>query len=105
MIFAPETFFALATSLFCIGFVGVASRRNVFVIYMSIELMLNAVNLVLATFSRLRPDMGGSVIALLMIGVIAAEAALFLAMIVQLYRKKRSVDSDAFADLAHRRWS
>ena len=101
----PESFFALATLLLCIGIVGVVSRKNIFVIYMSIELILNAVNLVFATFSRLHPDMGGSVIALLMIGVIAAEAALFLAMIVQLYRKKRSVDSDEFADLAHRRWS
>ena len=101
----PESFLALATLLFGIGAVGVMSRRNIFVIYMSIELMLNAVNIVLATFSRLHPDMGGSVIALLMIGVIAAEAALFLAMIVQLYRKKRTVDSDAFTDLAQRRWS
>ncbi len=101
----PESFFALATLLLCIGIVGVVSRKNIFVIYMSIELILNAVNLVFATFARLHPDMGGSVIALLMIGVIAAEAALFLAMIVQLYRKKRSVDSDEFADLAHRRWS
>jgi NADH-quinone oxidoreductase subunit K len=101
----PDSFLALATLLFCIGAVGVVSRKNIFVIYMSIELMLNAVNLILATFSRLRPDMGGSVIALLMIGVIAAEAALFLAMIVQLYRKKRAVDSDAFRDLAQRRWS
>ncbi|WP_300365811.1 NADH-quinone oxidoreductase subunit NuoK [Hydrogenimonas sp.] len=105
MILNPESFLALATLLFCIGAVGVISRKNIFVIYMSIELMLNAVNLVFATFSRLRPDMGGSVIALLMIGVIAAEAALFLAMIIQLYRKKRSVDGDTFADLAQRRWS
>ena len=101
----PESFFALATLLLCIGILGVISRKNIFVIYMSIELMLNAVNLVFATFSRLRPDMGGSVIALLMIGVIAAEAALFLAMIVQLYRKKRTVDSDEFTDLAQKRWS
>jgi NADH-quinone oxidoreductase subunit K len=95
----PNAFFALATLLFSMGIVGVVSRKNIIIVYMSIELMLNAVNLILATFSRLRLDEGGSVIALLMIGVIAAEAALFLAIIVQIYRKKRCVDSDAFAEL------
>jgi len=100
----PESYFALAVALLCIGLVGLVSRRNLFVIYISVELMLGAVNLVLATFARLRADTGGSVIALLMLGVIAAEAALFLAMIVQLYRKKRSVDSDDYTGLAQRRW-
>ncbi len=101
----PEAFFAVAVLLFLFGVVGVASRRNLFVTYLSIELMLNAVNLVLATFSRMQGAFGGSVIALLTLGVIAAEAALFLAMIVQLWRKRRSVDTEAYTDLAQRRWS
>ena len=67
---------------------------------MSIELMLSSVNLLLATFSKVLGDASGSVIALLMIGVIAAEAALFLAMIVHIYRSNRSVDSDNFTALA-----
>ena len=95
----PEPFFMLATLLFSIGLVGLISRRNLFVVYMSIELMLSSVNLVLITFSRLRDDMGGSVMVLLLLAVIAAEAALFLAMIIQLVRSRHSVDSDDFAQL------
>ena len=97
-----EPFFALATILFSLGLIGIVSRRNLFVVYMSIELMLSSVNLILALFSRLHGDMHGSVIALLMIAVIAAEASLFLAMIVQLYRQKRTLDSDAFSQLSQR---
>lgn len=92
----PDMFFLLASLLFSIGLVGLVSRRNLFIVYMSVELMLSSVNLLLATFSKLLGDANGSVIALLMIAVIAAEAALFLAMIIHLYRAKRSVDSDNF---------
>jgi NADH-quinone oxidoreductase subunit K len=101
----PEPYFILATLLFSIGLVGLISRRNLFVVYMSIELMLSAVNLVLVTFSRLRGDMGGSVIVLLLLAVVAAEAALFLAIIIQLVRSLRSVDSDDFAQLQQRKES
>ena len=95
----PEPFFMLATLLFSLGLVGLISRRNLFVVYMSIELMLSSVNLVLVTFSRLHGNMAGSVMVLLMIAVIAAEAAVFLAVIIQLVRSRRSVDSDDFAQL------
>lgn len=99
----PEQFFLLSTVLFCMGLIGLVSRRNLFVIYMSIELMLSSVNLLLATFSRLHGEMHGSVMVLVMIAVIAAEAALFLAMIVQLVRSRRSLDSDSFAELVQER--
>jgi len=95
----PEPFFLVATLLFSIGLVGVMSRRNLFVVYISIELMLSAINLVLVTFSRLFGDMGGSAIVLLLLAVIAAEAAVFLAVIIQLVRNKRSIDSDNFSKL------
>ncbi len=98
----PDNFFLLATLLFSIGLIGIVSRRNLFVIYMSIELILSSINLVLATFSRLHGDMHGSVMVLLLIAVIAAEAALFLAMIIHLYRLKRTLDSDAFTQLSKR---
>ena len=98
----PDHFFLLATLLFSIGLIGIVSRRNLFVVYMSIELILSSINLVLATFSRLHGDMHGSVMVLLLIAVIAAEAALFLAMIIHLYRLKRSIDSDAFTQLSKR---
>jgi NADH-quinone oxidoreductase subunit K len=75
------------------GAAGVIARRNLLVIYLSIELMLNAANLMLALFSRVAGDGDGGVIALLNIGVIAAEASLFLAMTVHLYRLGKSLDS------------
>lgn len=95
----PDMFFLLSSVLFSIGLIGLVSRKNLFVVYMSIELMLSSVNLVLATFSKVLGDGNGSVIALLIIAVIAAEAALFLAMIVHLYRDNRTVDSDRFNKL------
>lgn len=96
----PDLFFLLASLLFSIGLVGVVSRTNLFVTYMSIELMLSSISLLLATLSRLSKDGSGSLIALLLIGVIAAEAALFLAMIVHLYRQSKTLDSDTYRDLS-----
>jgi NADH-quinone oxidoreductase subunit K len=95
----PNMFFLLASILFSIGLVGLISRKNLFVLYMSIELMLSSISLLLATLSKVLGDANGSVMALLMIGVIAAEAALFLAMIVHLYRSYKTLDSDRFNKL------
>jgi len=97
---SPDMFFLLASVLFSLGLVGVVSRRNLFVVYISIELMLSSINLILATFSKLSGDASGSAIALIMIAVIAAEAAMFLAIIVQINRLRGSVDSDDFNELA-----
>lgn len=97
---SPNLFFLLASLLFSIGLVGLVSRRNLFIIYMSIELMLSSVNLILATFSKVLGNADGSVIALLIIAVIAAEAALFLAMIIHVFRSRKTIDSDAFDKLA-----
>jgi len=96
----PESFMLLSALLFCIGLVGVVSRRNLFVIYMSVELMLSSVNLLLATFSKVHGSADGAVMALLIVAVIAAEAAVFLSMIVALYRQRRSVDPEHFNELA-----
>ena len=93
---SPNAFYLLASLLFSIGLVGLVSRKNLFVLYMSIELMLSSVSLILATLSKVLGDASGSVMSLLIIGVIAAEAAVFLAMIVNLYRSKKTLDSDAF---------
>ena len=98
----PNMFFLLASILFSIGLVGLVSRKNLFVLYMSIELMLSSVSLILVTISKVIGDTGGSVMALLMIGIIASEAAVFLAMIIHLYRKNRTIDSEAFDLLAER---
>ena len=96
---SPDMFFMLASIMFSLGLVGLVSRRNLFVLYMSIELMLSSVNLLLATFSKVLNDASGSVIALLMIAVIAAEAALFLAMIIHIHRTNKTIDSDNFDKL------
>lgn len=96
---SPNFFFLLVALLFSIGLIGVVSRRNLFVVYISIEMMLGSVNLLLITFSKVLGEGSGAVMALLMIAVIAAEAALFLAIIVHLFRQNRSVDSDAFDHL------
>lgn len=95
----PNLFFLLASILFSIGLVGVISRKNLFVIYMSIELMLSAVSLILATFTKVLADPNGSVMAIMMIAVIASEASLFLAMIIHIYRLNRVIDSDKFVNL------
>lgn len=92
----PNMFYLLASLLFSIGLIGLVSRKNLFILYMSIELMLSSVSLLLATLSRVLGETDGSVMALLMIGVIASEAAVFLAMIINLYRANRTVDSEHF---------
>ncbi len=96
---SPNLFYLLASVLFSIGLVGLVSRKNLFVLYMSIELMLSSVSLILATLSKVLGDAGGSVMSLLIIAVIAAEAAVFLAMIVKLYRTKKTLNSDSFSAL------
>ena len=99
----PDMFYLLVSILFSLGLIGLVSRRNLFIVYMSVELMLSSVNLLLATYSKVLGDANGSAMALLMIAVIAAEAALFLAMIIHLYRAKQTIDSDRFDKLGEGR--
>ncbi len=84
----------LSAVLFVIGVVGVLTRRNAIVIYMSIELMLNAVNLTFIAFSRQLGDMGGHVFTFMVMAVAAAEAAVGLAIIIAIFRNRSSVDVD-----------
>ena len=72
----------LSVILFCLGIVGVISRRNVFTVFMSIELMLNAANLAFIAFSRAHESMDGHVLAMMVMAVAAAEAALALAVVI-----------------------
>ncbi|MDD3324389.1 MAG: NADH-quinone oxidoreductase subunit NuoK [Sulfurospirillaceae bacterium] len=92
----------LAMLLLSIGFLGVISRKNIFVIYMSIELMLNAVNLMFVALSRYNDLMSGQIIAMCIIAVATAEAGIFLSLIVVLYRRKKSLDSDIFNTLSQK---
>jgi NADH-quinone oxidoreductase subunit K len=82
----------LASILFIIGIVGVLIRRNAIIIFMSIELMLNAVNLLLIAFSSYRADASGQVFVFFIMAVAAAEVAVGLAIIVMIYRNIRSID-------------
>ena len=76
--------------LFCLGLLGVTMRRNLLVMYMSLELMLNAANLALVSFSRYNDKLDGQVLVFFIITVAAAEVAVGLALIVALYRKRRT---------------
>ncbi len=76
--------------LFCLGLLGVILRRNLLVIYMSLELMLNAANLALVSFSWFNHRLDGQVLVFFIITVAAAEVAVGLALIVALYRKRQS---------------
>ncbi len=82
----------LSTALFVIGIVGVMVRRNALIIFMSVELMLNAVNLLLTAFSAYRSDPAGQVFVFFIMAVAAAEVSVGLAIIVMIYRNTRSVD-------------
>jgi len=84
----------LATVLFCIGVMGVLFRRNTIIIFMCIELMLNAVNLLLVAFSAMHSDPGGQVMVFFIMAVAAAEVAVGLAILVMIYRNLKSVDID-----------
>jgi NADH-quinone oxidoreductase subunit K len=91
----PIAYFVLLSAiLFTIGTIGVLVRRNALIIFMSIELQLNAVNLALVAFSRQHGNLTGQVLAFFSMVVAAAEVVVGLAIIVSLYRKRRSADVD-----------
>ena len=90
---------ALSGALFFIGMLGFLIRRNLIVIFMSIELMLNAVNLNLVAFSNEFQSVHGQVFAIFVITVAAAEAATGLAILIALYRVNRTVNADEASSL------
>ena len=87
-------FLVLAAALFCIGVYGVLSRRNGVMVLMSIELILNAVNINLVAFSAYLQDITGQVFSLFVIAVAAAEVGVGLALVLMLYRNRTSIDLD-----------
>ena len=97
-------FLVLAAVLFLIGVVGVLVRRNALIILMAVELMLNAANVTLVTFSRMwggADAMSAHTFALIVIGVAAAEASVGLAIVVAVFRGRRNVDVDRLKALRH----
>jgi NADH-quinone oxidoreductase subunit K len=90
---------ALSVALFTIGALGVLLRRNAIIIFMSIELMLNAANLTFVAFARHLNDINGQVIVFFVITVAAAEVAVGLALIVAIFRTKHSINIDELRTL------
>lgn len=82
----------LAAALFVIGTVGALTRRNGITIFLSIELMLNSVNLSLVAYSRLWDDLTGQIVVFFVLAVAAAEAAVGLALFIAIYRHRRTID-------------
>ena len=96
-----EHWLILGAILFGIGTVGVLTRRNALVMFMSIEIMLNAVNLTMLAFSRYRGDENGHVMVFFIIAVAAAEAAVGLAIILEVFRHRGSINLDDARSLKH----
>ncbi len=90
---------ALSAALFIIGAVGVLTRRNTIVIFMSIELMLNSANLAFISFARAFESLSGQVMVFFVIAVAAAEVAVGLALIVGIFKSKQSIDIDQISNL------
>jgi NADH:ubiquinone oxidoreductase subunit K len=92
-------FLLLAALLFCIGVYGVIARRNAVMVLMSIELILNAVNLNLIAFALMNDNIDGHVFALYVIAIAAAEVGVGLAMVLMIYRNRRSIRLDELSEM------
>jgi NADH:ubiquinone oxidoreductase subunit K len=92
-------FLLLAALLFCIGVFGVIARRNAVMVLMSIELVLSSVNLNLIAFALMNDDVDGQVFALFVIAIAAAEVGVGLAMVLLIYRNRRSISLDELSEL------
>jgi NAD(P)H-quinone oxidoreductase subunit 4L len=92
-------FLLLGAALFCIGVYGVIARRNAVLVLMSIELILNAVNINLIAFGAIHGSVSGAVFALFIIAVAAAEVGVGLALVLLIYRNRRSIDLNDMAEM------
>jgi len=94
-----DHYLIVSSALFCTGLLGVLLRRNLLIIYMGLELMLNAANLALVAFSRFNNSLDGQVMVFFIITVAAAEVAVGLALIVALYRKRQTAHTEDLTSL------
>ena len=94
-------FLILAAALFCIGMAGVLVRRNALIVFMCIELMLNAANLTFLAFARERGDSLGHISAFFIIAVAAAEAAVVLAIVIAVFRSRGTVNIEEIQSMKH----
>jgi NADH-quinone oxidoreductase subunit K len=98
---STEHYLFLAALLFCVGMFGVMVRRNALVVFMCIELMLNAANLTFVAFARQRGDTIGHVSAFFVIAVAAAEAAIGLAILIAVYRSRGTLNIQDIRTMKH----
>ncbi len=94
-------YLGLSAVLFCVGMLGVLIRRNALVVFMCVELMLNAANLTFLAFARERGDVHGHISAFFIIAVAAAEAAVGLAIVIAVYRSRGTVNIDELQTMKH----
>jgi NADH-quinone oxidoreductase subunit K len=94
-----ENYIYLSVILFCVGIFGVLYRRNAIIMFMSIEIMLNAVNLLFVAFSTYHQDAQGQVFVFFSMAVAAAEVAVGLAILVSIFRNLSSIDIDNLKNL------
>lgn len=98
-----KAYLIVSILLFSIGIIGIVSRRNLFIIYISLELMLNSINLAFVAISAHTHLISGDLMAIMIMAIAAAEAALFLALFVALFRNRASLDIDLFTLLGAKR--
>src|SRR5436309_12623047 len=91
---SPSLYLGLSAVLFTLGAVGLLIRRNPLVMFMCVELMLNAVNLTFVTFSRMLDDIGGQVVVFFVLVVAAAEVVVGLGIIVAIFRRRHDATAD-----------
>ncbi|ETJ97099.1 NADH-quinone oxidoreductase subunit NuoK [Propionimicrobium sp. BV2F7] len=98
---SPNAYLVLSVILFTIGLLAFMLRRNVLIMFMSIEMMLNSANLALITFANVNGDLSGQVAAFFVMVVAAAEVVIGLAIIVMIFRTRRSASADDQNQLKH----
>jgi NADH-quinone oxidoreductase subunit K len=101
MVVGLQHYLVVSVLLFSLGLLGVIVRKNLLVIYMSLELMLNSANLALVAFSRFNNNLDGQMLVFFIITVAAAEVAVGLALIVALFRKRQSAHPEQLSFLKH----
>src|SRR5262245_65222551 len=94
-----ESYLVVGAALFCLGLIGFLSRRNMIVMFLCAEMMLQAVAINLVAFARYRGNLQGQAFVLFILTVAACEAAIALALILMLYRRRRSLDVSLWQDL------
>lgn len=99
MTITPTHYLVLAAIVFCIGLAGVAIRKNALIMFMSVELMLNAANLTFVAYSKVLNDVAGQVAVFFILVVAAAEVAVGLALMVAIFKRKRKTSPDDIANM------